>query len=305
MKNRWLWIVILILCMIPAGLFLTANIEPVGREPEVEAKAVVLIDADSGRILFSRNGDTPLPPASMSKLMTELLILDEIKAGHLNWDEGVVVNRHASHAKGVRLPLQEGDVLTVRELFQSLAVYSADDAAAALAEHTAGSQDRFIQEMNRKAKELGLSNQTFFQKKAGIAETTMTAKDTARLAAHLISQYPEVLNTSSKTQIKLAGRDVYLSSSNWMLPSLAGPYSYEGTDGLKAGFSEQAGYCFTGTAEQGGTRLIAVVLGADSREARFEETRKLFDYGFTKSLTWKERLNHWFREDPVSAALSR
>lgn len=308
MKKRWLWFVIGMLIMIPIVLVISANTERIGIKPEVEAKAVVLMDLNTGRILFSQNGDEPLPPASMPKMMTELIILDKMKAGTHDWDEMVTISEHASTVGGVRLSLNEGDELTVRELFQSMAVYSANDAAVALAEHFAGSEAEFVKQMNLKAKELQLSNQTYFvnasgfensdkgsdQKLDGRGETRMTATDTAKLAAHLIKSHPEFLNTSSKTQMKLKGRDLYLSTTNWMLPSLAGPYSYEGTDGLKTGYTKNAGYCFTGTAEKGGSRLIAVVLGTKSKEARFEETRKLFDYGFSKTLTLKERLNNWF-----------
>ncbi|SMF92838.1 D-alanyl-D-alanine carboxypeptidase (penicillin-binding protein 5/6) [Paenibacillus uliginis N3/975] len=318
MKKRWLWYVMGVLIMIPIGLVIAANTERVGIKPEVEAKAVVLMDLNTGRILFSQNGDVPLPPASMSKLMTELIILDKIKDGTHSWDEMVRISEYASNVGGVRLSLNEGEELTVRELFQSMALYSANDAAVALAEHFAGSEGDFVRQMNLKAKELQLSNQTCFVNASGLengdkgsdrkldlrGETRMTAADTAKLAAHLINSHPDILNTSSKTQMKLKGRDLYLSTTNWMLPSLAGPYSYEGTDGLKTGYTENAGYCFTGTAEKGGSRLIAVVLGTKSKEARFVETRKLFDYGFSKTLTLKERLNDWFHERVPSAAFS-
>lgn len=308
MKKWWLWFLIGVLIMIPVVLVTTMNTERIGIKPEVEAKAVVLMDLNTGRILFSQNGDMPLPPASMSKLMTELIILEEIKAGTHSWDENVKISEYASSVGGVRLSLNEGDVLTVKELFQSMAVYSANDAAVALAEHFAGTEENFVNQMNQKARDLKLSNHSHFVNASGLEighneagetlnleeETRMTALDTAKLAAHLINKHPEILNTSSKTQMKLKGRDLYLSNTNWMLPSLAGPYSYEGTDGLKTGYTENAGYCFTGTAEKGGSRLIAVVMGTKSKEARFEETRKLFDYGFSKTLTLKERLNGWF-----------
>lgn len=308
MKKWWLWFLIGVLIMIPVILVTTMNTERIGIKPEVEARAVVLMDLNSGRILYSENGDVPLPPASMSKLMTELIILEEIKSGTHSWDESVKISKYASNIGGVRLSLNEGDILTVKELFQSMAVYSANDAAVALAEHFAGTEENFVKRMNQKARDLQLSNDSYFVNASGLEiasnerevpfnleeETRMTALDTAKLAAHLINNHPEILNTSSKTQMKLKGRDLYLSNTNWMLPSLSGPYSYEGTDGLKTGYTENAGYCFTGTAEKGGSRLIAVVMGTKSREARFEETRKLFDYGFSRTLTIKERLNEWF-----------
>lgn len=306
MKKRWLWLAI-ILILLPAGLMAAANTTPIGSRPDVEAKAVVLMDLNTGRILLSRNGDTPLPSASMPIMMTELLILEGIRSGSHSWDEKVTVSPSASRTPGKGLGLSQGEKVTVRELFISMSVYSANDATVALAEHFAGTEEKFIQWMNRKAQQIGLSSRTIFRNASGMDDhdrtsstpglsaqgNRMTANDTAKLAAHLIHQHPEILNISSLSQIKLAGRDLYLSNTNWMLPSLGGPYSYEGTDGLKAGYTSSAGYCFTGTAEKEETRLIAVVLGTRSIEARFEETRKLFDYGFVQSLTWKERLQQW------------
>lgn len=305
MKKRWIWFVMGLLIMIPVVSVIILNTERMGFKPNVDAKAVVLMDLNTGRILFSKNGSEPLPPASMSKLMTELIILKEIKAGTHSWDEKVTISKHASDTGGVKLFLGEGDNLTVRDLFQSMAVYSANDAAVALAEHFEGTEEKFVNHMNEMAKDLKLSSQTYFVNVTGLetdrseagdfrSETRMTAADTAKIAAYLINNHPDILDTSSKTQMRLKGRDLYLSNTNWMLPSLAGPYSYEGTDGLKTGYTQNAGYCFTGTTEKGGSRLIAVVMGTKSKEARFEETRKLFDYGFSKTLTLRERLNDWF-----------
>ncbi|EFU43905.1 peptidase S11 D-alanyl-D-alanine carboxypeptidase 1 [Paenibacillus vortex V453] len=317
MKKRWLWLVMVLLITVPIGAVVIGNIERAGFRPKVDARAVVLMDLNTGRILLSENGDIPLPPASMSKLMTELVILDDIKTGKKSWDDEVQISDTASGVSGIKIALKSGEFLTVRELFQSITVYSANDAAVALAEHFAGSEEAFVQKMNAKAKEIGMSSSTHFVNASGVEshtdndqewsserETVMTAEDTAKLAAHLIKSHPDILSTSSKTQTKISGRNLYLSNTNWMLPSLGGPYSYEGTDGLKTGYTVNAGYCFTGTAEKQGSRLIAVVMGTESKEARFEETRKLFDYGFAKTLTWKERLDDWFQYSGIAAALS-
>ncbi|MGG3280392.1 D-alanyl-D-alanine carboxypeptidase family protein [Paenibacillus solani] len=316
MRKRWLWLIMLLLITVPVGAVIIGNVERAGFKPRVDARAVVLMDLNTGRILLSENGDVPLPPASMSKLMTELVILDEIKTGKGSWDDEVKISDYATNVSGVKLALKSGDTLTVRELFQSITVYSANDAAVALAEHFAGSEEAFVRKMNAKAQEIGLSHGTHFVNASGVenrtsnneewtsdGETVMTAADTAKLAAHLIKSHPDILNTSSKTQTKINGRNIYISNTNWMLPSLGGPYSYEGTDGLKTGYTASAGYCFTGTAEKQGSRLIAVVMGTESREARFEETRKLFDYGFAKTLTLKERLDDWFQFSETAAAL--
>ncbi|OME87629.1 MULTISPECIES: D-alanyl-D-alanine carboxypeptidase family protein [Paenibacillus] len=317
MKKRWLWLVMMLLIIVPIGAVVIGNIERAGFKPKVDARAVVLMDLNTGRILLSKNGDVPLPPASMSKLMTELVILDDIKTGSRSWDDEVKISDLATDVRGVKIALKSGEILTVRELFQSITVYSANDAAVALAEHFAGSEEAFVRKMNAKAKEIGLSSATRFVNASGVerdtgsdqawpldGETVMTAEDTAKLAAHLIRSHPDILSTSSKTQTKISGRNLYLSNTNWMLPSVGGPYSYEGTDGLKTGYTVNAGYCFTGTAEKQGSRLVAVVMGTESKEARFEETRKLFDYGFAKTLTWRERLDDWFQYSGVTAALT-
>ncbi|QCT04884.1 peptidase S11 D-alanyl-D-alanine carboxypeptidase 1 [Paenibacillus algicola] len=316
MRKKWFWVVMMMLIAFPAGSLMLAGADS-GKRPQTQAKAVVLLDLQSGRILYSHNQNAPLPSASMPKLMTQLLVLDGVRSGVIHWEDKVKVSLAASQSQGNRLRLQAGEVVTVQELFQGVAFYSAEDAAMALAEHMSGTEKDFVHLMNQRSRELGLSPQTVFypsaqaqQKHPGkdgskpaASSTRMTAADTALLAAHLITQYPEILDTSSQTQIKIAGKDLYLSSNNWMLPSMAGPYAYEGTDGLKAGYSEQAGYCFTGTAQRGGTRLIAVVLGTGSREQRFEETRRLFDYGFSKNMTLQERLNDWLHPEKATAAL--
>lgn len=316
MKKRWLWLVMMLIMIVPIGAVVIGNIERAGFKPKVDARAVVLMDLNTGRILLSKNGDIPLPPASMSKLMTELVILDDIKTGNRSWDDEVKISDSASNVSGVKIALKTGEIVTVRELFQSITIYSANDAAVALAEHFAGSEEAFVRKMNAKAKEIGLSSATRFVNASGVerntadqawssnGETAMTAEDTAKLAAHLIRSHPDILSTSSKTQTKISGRNLYLSNTNWMLPSVGGPYSYEGTDGLKTGYTANAGYCFTGTAEKQGSRLVAVVMGTESKEARFEETRKLFDYGFAKTLTWRERLDDWFQYSGISAALT-
>jgi D-alanyl-D-alanine carboxypeptidase (penicillin-binding protein 5/6) len=196
--------------------------------------------------------------------------------------------------------------MTVSELFQSMVVYSANDAAVALAERSAGNESAFVKRMNGKAAQIGLSSDSRFSNASGAGqselgpnhpedirgETKMTASDTAKLASYLITSHPEILRTSSRTQMELKDKGIYISNTNWMLPSLAGPYSYAGTDGLKAGYTSDAGYCFTGTAEQHGRRLVAVVLGAPSKEERFEQTRRLFDYGFALSTSFPVRLQN-------------
>ncbi|MFB5676957.1 D-alanyl-D-alanine carboxypeptidase family protein [Paenibacillus terreus] len=315
MKKRWFrWVLIPALIVI---IFLAAYPISLIGKPDVRAQAAVLLDLRTGKVLMDVNGEKPLPSASMAKLMTELLVLEDVAAGKVNWSDEVTISRYASTVGGVNLSLRHGELMTVSELFQSMVIYSANDAAVALAEHLSGSEAVFVQRMNEKAQEIGLSSGTYFANASGAGrqelglnhpaniqgDTRMTASDTAKLASYLISTHPEILSTSRLTQMELKGKGLYLSNTNWMLSSLDGPYSYSGTDGLKTGYTADAGYCFTGTAEKKGKRLIAVIMGASSREERFEETRKLFDYGFDSEPSLKDRLLSWTNLDSESSEL--
>ncbi|GGF95390.1 D-alanyl-D-alanine carboxypeptidase [Paenibacillus albidus] len=276
-----------------------------GFKPYIKANAAVLLDMDSGSIWLNKNGDEPMPAASVSKLMTEMIVLDHISAGKTRWDDRVHISAYASTAGGVTLSLKQGESYTVRELFEGISIYSANDAALALAEHLAGSEPSFVILMNDKARSLGMSPATIFANATGLPvsdvnpnrppgqrsrETVMTAKDTARLAAALIDHHPEVLGHSSRTQMQLKGKGLYVSNTNLMLPAMGGAYAYEGTDGLKTGYDTRTGYCIAGTAERGGRRMIAVVMGAETRHSRFEGAASLFDYGFYKTLPAGERM---------------
>jgi D-alanyl-D-alanine carboxypeptidase (penicillin-binding protein 5/6) len=271
---------------------------------DVEAGSAILVDLKTGTILFEKNGDEALPPASMSKMMTEYLVMEAIEEGHINWDTPVTVSEYAHYIAGLdgtsRVWLAQGEKRTVKELYTAMAVYSANDATVALAEAVAGSEQQFVQMMNEKADALGMTN-TRYVNSTGLPndmlgpyvhtgeasdENAMSARDTAILARALLSEYPEVLDFSSIPVVepgKGKGQfPVRLINFNWMLPGHpnGSQYSYDGLDGLKTGFTDLAKYCFTATAEKNGLRLISVVMRTESESARFAETRKLLDYGF-------------------------
>lgn len=253
--------------------------------PEVHARAAILIDSESGDILFAQNEDVPFPAASMTKLMTAYLVLEKIQAGAFGWNDGVRITENAVGSEGVAIPVKAGDILTVRDLFMAMEIASANNAAVALAEKAAGTETEFTEWMNRKARDIGLSEHTHFVNATGLAnrngqESTMTAADVAKLAARLIGDYPEILAISSMAEYRLHYDGSIVHSTNAMLNDAN--FSFKGVDGLKTGFTDGAGYCFAGTAKNGGTRLISVVMGADSKEERFLQTKKLFAYGFKK-----------------------
>jgi D-alanyl-D-alanine carboxypeptidase len=257
---------------------------------QLDAASAVLMDADTGEWIYLYNASEPLPPASMSKMMTEVLVLDRIKAGKLAWQDRVVVSSYAAAVGGATMGLREGQSSTVRELFEALAIHSANDAAIALAEFIAGSETAFVELMNAKVNEIGLSSGTFFANSTGLSsddlnqfataaaedETVMTAKDVAKLAQYLIVIHPEVLKITKKSAV--SGQGVTeLRTTNEMLPGQR--FGTAGNDGLKTGYTKRAGYCFTGTTVINGRRYITVVMGTQSPEARFEETKKLLTYG--------------------------
>ncbi|WP_366292052.1 D-alanyl-D-alanine carboxypeptidase family protein [Paenibacillus sp. AN1007] len=266
-------------------------------KPGIKAESAVLMDMNSEQVLMDYNGSEEIAPAGVSKLMTELLVMEAAMKGDILWDDPVNVSRYASSVGGNQLALKQGDRFTVRELFQVVAVYSANDAAVALAEHISGSEHQFVQRMNQKAAEIGLSGDTHFTNSTGLSEamlgphrpedvkgqTLMTAMDACKLARYLLNHHPEILKTSSQMQVSMHHKGIYMSNTNWMLSSISGPYAYDGNDGLKTGYDKGSGYHFVGTAERDGKRLISVVFGTDTREGRFIETRKLLNYGFSST----------------------
>ena len=268
----------------------------------------ILIDADSGKILYEKDADTPYGIASMTKMMTEYILFEAIEAGKITWDQEYKVNDYTYKISQDRrlsnVPLRADGTYTIRELYEATAIYSANAATIAIAETVAGTEKEFLTLMNEKAEELGLKDYKFVNttglnnsdlqgmhpKGTGPKdENIMPAKSVAKLAYHLLKDFPQVLETTSITTKKFReGTEDEIKMDNWnfMLPGFV--YEYPGVDGLKTGTTEFAGYCFTGTAEKDGKRVIAVVMnavndnGQGSYKARFEATRALFDYGFTQ-----------------------
>ncbi|MBB3113776.1 D-alanyl-D-alanine carboxypeptidase (penicillin-binding protein 5/6) [Paenibacillus phyllosphaerae] len=258
----------------------------------IDAEAAILIDAATGQVLYELNADEIRPPASMTKLMTEYIVLEEIKAGRQNWDTVVTASLAAASTPpdGSQIYLAEGDQHPLKDLYVAMAVGSANDATIALADHIAGSEEAFVAKMNEAAKNLGLTT-AHFTSATGLLDTTViSARDLAKFSRILLDSHPEFLDYSKISTYKFRERDTDpMVNWNWMLeshktnpdtPSIA-QFSYPGVDGMKTGYISAAGYCFAGTAKQGDLRLISVVMGTDSKEARFRETAKLYNYGFS------------------------
>lgn len=272
--------------------------------------SAILIDADSGKILYEQNADTALGIASMTKMMTEYLMFEAIEKGQITWDQRYSVTDYTYKISQDRrlsnVPLREDDSYSIRELYEAMAIYSANAATIAIAETIAGTESEFVNMMNKKAEELGLEGYKFVNstglnntdlqgmhpKGTGAKdENVMPAKSVAKLAFHLMKDYPEVLETTSiSSKVFREGTSDAIKMDNWnfMLPGFVYEYKGAKVDGLKTGTTEFAGHCFTGTAEKNGMRIIAVVTkavdskGVGSYKARFDATRALFDYGFSQ-----------------------
>jgi len=262
-----------------------------------------LIEAETGQVLYEYNADQPWEPASMVKMMTEYLVLEAIAQGKFDWDSIVVISKKADATGGSGQLLAEGHKYRVRDLFNQMSIFSANDASVALAEYVAGTEELFVDMMNEKAREFGLSEYAHFSNATGLPNelygdfapntsgtNQMTARDAAKIAQRLLKDHPEILQFSSKPQeYRREGDTSTELMDNWnrMLESWipignlwAKMYAYEGMDGLKTGHTNSAGYNFTGTAVRNGLRLISVVMRAENEDMRFGETRKLLDYGF-------------------------
>lgn len=272
---------------------------------KIDGAAAILMDAETGQVLFEQNADTPLPPASMAKMMTEYLVLKAIRSGQLSWDQVITVGENAASQIGSRIFLARGDKHTVEELYIAVAVGSANDAAVQLAEAVAGSEQAFVELMNETAKKLGMTNSHFinatgldradmpekFRPPESAGETVMSARDAARLAYHILKEEPDFLKYSSILEYKFRERDKKpMLNWNWMLEAASAKpalrqFSYPGVDGMKTGHTSRALNNFTGTAKRGDRRLISVVMGVPGTAEegrRFLETAKLFDYGFNQ-----------------------
>lgn len=268
----------------------------------LEVRSAILMDAATGQILYELAADVPYQPASMTKMMTEYLIMEEIKAGRMKWDDMIYTTKAAAAAIGSGQQMAEGVSYPAKKVFELLSIYSGNDAAVAFAEHISGTEENFAKLMNETARKLGLSADSHFINSTGLSrkdmgnyapkiiegETLLTAHDSARLAQAIVQYHPEVLETAKIPQLKFDEKAAKpMVNWNWMVEGNKDSvnlrkYAYEGLDGLKTGHTSDAGYCFTGTAERNGMRLISVVMGAKSEDARFMETRKLLDYGFTQ-----------------------
>lgn len=248
-----------------------------------DAKAAIVLEADSGKILYEQNAKEALPIASMSKLMTQYIVLEAIADGRLSWESEYKPSEPALNQSrhAVILGMDKHKTYNARELFAAMTVTSANDAAVALAEMVSGTEKEFVKEMNERAERFGLQNTRFINATGLDEEETnrATARDVAAIANELLTQFPEVLEFTRMTDFTTS-EGTRLWSTNLMLPGM--PQAMTGMEGLKTGYTEEAGPCFASTGIYEGKRIITVVIGvgaegSDTSTPRFELTRDLID----------------------------
>ena len=244
---------------------------------ESDAKSLILIEAETGTVLYEKNADAPLPPASVTKVMTMLLVMEAIDGGRITYEETVTVSEYAAEMGGSQVFLEAGEQMSVHELLKCLVVSSANDAAVALAEHISGSEESFVALMNSRAAELGMTH-TVFENTNGLDDTTQnhvtSARDIAIMSAELITKHPKILEYSSIWMDSIRNGEFGLTNTNRLIRF------YNGANGLKTGSTAKAGFCISASAERDGMQLICVVMGASTRDSRNEIAKKLFDFGF-------------------------
>lgn len=243
---------------------------------KVECKAAILLEAETGEVLYCKNEDTALPLASVTKIMTLLLVMEAISDGRISLDDEVIISEHASSMGGSQVFLREGERMSVNELIKCAVIASANDACVALSEHVAGSESAFVDKMNQRAKELNMLGANF-ENTTGLDDTTTnhvcSARDIAIMSRELI-KYDIVTKYSSTWQDEIRNGEFVLTNTNRLVRY------YDGCTGLKTGSTDKAGFCISATAKRDGMHLIAVVMGAETRDKRNTIARNMLDYGF-------------------------
>ena len=243
---------------------------------DVPCAAAILVDEDSGTVLYEKNADARRPIASITKVMTLLLTFEALEAGKISLDDFVPVSEHAYHMGGSQIWLEPGEEMTLNDMLKAICISSANDAAVAVAEYIGGSEPAFAEMMNARAAELGMTN-THFVNACGLDEPEhlSTARDVAAMRREMLLHHTEVRDYCSIWMDTLRGGATQLVNTNKLLKS------YSGITGLKTGTTGKAGVCISASAERDGLRLIAVVLGAASGKERFQAASTLLDYGFS------------------------
>ena len=246
---------------------------------QVSAKSAVLMDLATGTVLYEQNAHEPLAPASVTKVMTMLLIMEAIDSGKIQWEDTVTVSEAAAAKGGSQVYLKVGETMTVKDMLKAIAVSSANDCACAMAEHLCGSESAFVDAMNARAKELGM-NDTHFVNCTGLDDSPeaerhkTSAYDIALMSRELLYHHPDIKQFTTIWMDTLRNGTFGLSNTNKLIRF------YPGATGLKTGFTSGAGYCLSASAQRDGLELVAVVMGCESSKDRFAACKTMLDYGF-------------------------
>ena len=287
-----------LLCCFMSGMLFVMSALPLQAAPAVEAPFYLLMEASTGRIICEQNADERRSPASITKIMTLLLIFEHLNTGRITLDSQVVTSAHAKSMGGSQVFLEEGEVQSLDTIIKCIAVASGNDASVAAAEFIAGSEEEFVKMMNNKAKDLGMEN-THFEDCCGLSDSDdhyTTAKDVAIMSRELITKYPQIFEYTKIwmediTHETSQGTSVFtLSSTNKLLKM------YEWTTGLKTGSTSKALYCLSATASRDNIDLIAVVMGSPSNKVRFQDAMTLLNYGYSVSALYEDE-----NKDPLGS----
>ena len=265
--KRIIALALALLCLLPGRAYAAAA--------EIAAPSAILMEKTTGQILYEQDAKTQYEPASVTKIMTLLLVMEAIDGGTLAWEDMVTASPHAISMGGSQIWLKEREQLSVRDMVKAVTVVSANDCAVALAEHIAGSEPAFVERMNQRAAELGMENTTF-KNCTGLPEAghLTCAYDIALMSRELILNHPAIREFTTIWMDTLRDGTFQLSNTNKLI------FYYEGATGLKTGFTASALYCLSATAERDGMELIAVVMHAPTTNDRFNSAKALLNYGF-------------------------
>jgi len=262
--------------------------------PEVPGKSALLMDMATGTVLYEKNAHEKLAPASVTKVMTMLLIMEAIDEGRIGWNDTVTTSETAAAKGGSQVYLKVGEQMSVSEMLKCIAVSSANDCACAMAEHIAGSEEAFVEKMNQRAKDLGM-NDTHFVNCTGLddgenaKEHLTCAYDIAVMSRELMKNHPDIQKFTTIWMDTIRNGTFGLANTNKLVRF------YPGATGLKTGFTSGAGYCLSATAQREGMGLIAVVMGAESSQERFAACKAMLDYGFANFALVNAELNEDIR----------
>ena len=285
LKFFLVWLIVISFILTPAGVWgETAQDTENSGEQLIEAPSAVLMEKETGTVIYSRDPDTRRSPASITKIMTLILIFDAIENGKLHLDDTITTSAYAKSMGGSQVFLEEGETQKAETMIKCIVIASGNDASVAMAEHLSGTEQAFVEQMNKRAAELGMKN-THFADCCGLTESRdhyTTAYDIALMSRELITRYPQILTYSSIwmediTHVTRKGSSRFTLTNTTKLLR-----SYEGCKGLKTGSTSIAKYCLSAVAERNGVTLIASVMAAPDPKTRFRDAASLFNYGFSK-----------------------